>query len=376
MWKTLLSLTFVCMACASLSPREPASNAKKAAVLIVLDGVGYELLNRIDPDFVTQNKVRRLTPTFPSNSMPSQITISTGVSPQQHGIADNNFYIIGEKGPTLVKMPKGNEHLLVKPLWVSAVNEGTEVYTSNVLASEPWPGAPHRYMQAYDFSDLAGQFKEIVSLTKSWKRDRNLLFVIWNYALDKQGHTAFDREITRERWAEIKNDILNFKSEIEKMQADGLPVEAVFVSDHGMDEVRKMVKIKNVLQDTGYSSVLYTVSSGILHIYGHSPETSEIDDKVSVYLKEKGVNIRWYPPDSPRSGMIGELENHAVFSEAGLERGEVVQVLDKIRGSHGWNPASNPAMDGIFWRFGDATSTLPPPAHVIDVRNYIEYLLE
>jgi hypothetical protein len=370
-----------------------------SVILVCLDGVGYNLLEKIDSQFVDTQKVKVLKPSFPSNSFPSQMSIVTGVPPEVHGIADNHFQIPLQDFLE-VKMPVRNQFLLTEPLWSEISKKEMDVYTMAYMQSvDPWPVDSKLSLEdkhisiPMDKSDsLELKLDKVIEL-ETTNINKKQLFVIWDYGLDHQAHGGFklddgdDSDLVKikAKWETLKTSILKFYSQLKLL--NNKHTKVIFVSDHGMDYVDQKINIPNLLNAVGLKEIKYSHSSGIIHLYNLNSD-SELNT-ISNYLKIKNIEIKWHydsevsSASKTRMGVVGELQAHTMFDNKTLEdKSIIVLPMKKILGNHGWDADKNNNMNGILWRFSssqsDATEVRPPmspPQSVLGVKDYVKRIL-
>ncbi|MDX1740701.1 MAG: ectonucleotide pyrophosphatase/phosphodiesterase, partial [Rhodothermales bacterium] len=141
------ALAVLALSCAG-TPRKPQvsgeSDHKPSAVLLIsLDGVGWDYLDRFEPPnliALAENGVRAegLKPVFPTKTFPNHFTIVTGLYPEDHGIVSNNMYDPDRRAyfrPSDSSAVTDPVWWQGEPIWVTAENQG------RVAATYFWPGS-------------------------------------------------------------------------------------------------------------------------------------------------------------------------------------------------------------------------------------------
>ncbi len=127
------------------------SGSSKAVVIISLDGVGYNQLKKIDPNFLHRNSVCSTVPPIKSFTFPAHQTIAIrkNIEPEDTQRIDcpksMNDFICNNLG----------DKLLVKPMWTKATELGFDVQTYLwPSASSAWNGIDHHKDKNYPPTQL------------------------------------------------------------------------------------------------------------------------------------------------------------------------------------------------------------------------------
>jgi hypothetical protein len=141
------ALAFLAFLWVVLHPAAPAASgavpADRTVILISLDGVGADLLDRARTpalDALARRGVlaRRLSPPFPSNTFPSHATMATGVFPDKHGIVSDKF--MDRKRGRFDKEHEASWQR-AEPIWVTAERQGVKAAVVMWAVSEwDWRG--------------------------------------------------------------------------------------------------------------------------------------------------------------------------------------------------------------------------------------------
>jgi hypothetical protein len=225
-----------------------ASQQKRAFILVVLDGVGYEQLRTLDKNFLLQEKIRSVVPPKNAMTFPGHATIATGSEiddsgeKRGHGI-ERNKKIPGLNMAVTFK-PYSADDLKVQPMWAELASRGFQVRTHQwPLSNRPWRGIHHHADKVYPPYNpklrLPDAAQVIFQELKSWDRQRDLFIMASTPGLDDVGHTygPLAPEVHQE-WAKVKFELEEFKASLAEMP-NNENVYVLFVSDHGMSTMEK-----------------------------------------------------------------------------------------------------------------------------------------
>ncbi len=241
------------------------SEKPKAVIVMSLDGIGYQQLQKIDGGFTTVNQVTPLKPGNPSLTFPGHATLATGVSPAQHGVflnrlsgADYSFIQSKEDSELYSGLA---DRLRVPPIWFFAKQQGLEVFIHQwAMSKGQWCGNDIRDNADQDFSYEDVTIEKTTSITlekiKNWNKQKNLLIYSYGVGLDQLGHIhgPFATETVNE-WQNIKSKLDSFISDIKTFANESnIDVSLYIVSDHGMYEnwFSESIDIKHYLQIKGF----------------------------------------------------------------------------------------------------------------------------
>lgn len=99
------------------------SERARNIVLLVIDGMGYNLLRSVRPSGVLREQLRgRITSVFPSTTASAITTFLTGLAPQQHGLTGWNVHLreLGEVMAVLPFRPRDPAARLADPVAAAA----------------------------------------------------------------------------------------------------------------------------------------------------------------------------------------------------------------------------------------------------------------
>lgn len=229
-------------------PNSAWAQQQHYVVLVSLDGFRWDYAQRDHAEhLLALGKAgvwapEGMLPSYPSLTFPNHFTIVTGLYPEHHGIVANNFYEPAREARYSMSdasaVTDGSWYSGV-PLWSLA--EGHGMRTAVLL----WPGseaeiAGHRptWYARFDTktqdSPTAEQARidDTTALLRLPAAERPHFIAIYYSEPDHQGH-EYGPDAPQTRAAERKMDTLVGKLRA-ALQATGLPVDLVVVSDHGM----------------------------------------------------------------------------------------------------------------------------------------------
>lgn len=229
-------------------PNSAAAQARHYVVLVSLDGFRWDYAKREGArNLLALGKQgvwapQGMIPSFPSLTFPNHFTIVTGLYPEHHGLVANSFYDETRQARYAISDPKAvsdGSWYSGTPLWSLAESQGMRT------ACLFWPGSEAKiagYEPSYyvhfdsktEATDAVQQARidNAVALLKLPAADRPHFITVYYSEPDHEGH-AFGPDAPETRAAELKMDAMVGKLKT-ALDATGLPIDLVVVSDHGM----------------------------------------------------------------------------------------------------------------------------------------------
>jgi alkaline phosphatase D len=181
-------------------------------------------------------------PSYPSLTFPNHYTIATGLYPEHHGLVANSFYDPARDARYSMSDPDavtdGSWYGGV-PLWSLAESQGMR--TACLL----WVGCEAKiagfrpsYYASFDARTQStpraeqARIDDVVALLRLPAADRPHFIAVYYSEPDHEGH-EFGPDARETREAALRMDALVGKLR-DALQATGLPIDIVVVSDHGM----------------------------------------------------------------------------------------------------------------------------------------------
>ena len=339
-----------------------AQQKKPYVILISADGFRYDYAEKYKATHLlelSKNGVQAasMIPSYPSVTFPNHYTIATGLYPSHHGLVNNTFYDKVKKDKYSMgakdKVRDGSWYGGT-PLWVLA--EQQQLLAANMF----WVGSEAavkdvRSTYYYDYSEQikVGQRIQAVKEWLSLPDDRRPHFITFYVSEpDHAGHSFGPEAKETERAVKMVDSIVFELTEAVK--TTGLPVNFVFVSDHGMTSVDRENPIpmpaaidpeKFIIPSSGTMvDIQAKDKADIMPLYNELKKTAKDYD---VYLKADVPAELHYSAKDDRMDRIGDiiLLPHwpKVFSNrkpgAGYHGFEPLKVKDMHATFMAWGPA-------------------------------------
>ena len=345
-----------------------ASQEKPYLILISLDGFRWDYVDRFQPPnlvaFIKDGvQAASLIPSFPSKTFPNHYTIATGMYPDKHGIIGNSFYSYNKEKLYQLgnrETVEDGEFYKGTPIWIAAEKEDMVSASYFFVGTE----ADIQGMHPSYYYNFDNSIKKEVRVQQAldWLQlpaaNRPHMITLYFSDMDNTGHSYGPNND-----AKLKASLLELDKHLgdlfKGINATGLPVNIIIVSDHGMApmEASKYLPIEAIENNTLYT----TINNGAIANI-HPKETISVDD-VYTYLKGKQENFKVYKTADtpgfekiPKSKNWGELQ---VLPDTGYyfstqKRIELSSQSDnKTFGVHGYDPELKD-MHGIFYANGPA----------------------
>lgn len=344
---------------------------KPYVLLVSFDGFRHDYVQRYDlpnfKKFISQGAAAAgLIPSFPSKTFPNHYTIVTGLYPGNHGLVDNHFY---DKQKKIFYTMRNQE--VVKdssfyggvPIWQLAKQHGL------ISASYFWVGSELKdeslhpdYFFNYNHSvPFEDRIDQVINWLKLPKAERPRLITLYFSSPDSESHEygPFAEE-TRKTVLRMDSLLGNMMNRIE---ATGLPVNILLVSDHGMVELTEKEETFVFLEELmPQGDTAYVVSNGGTQAHIYSQSQKKVNELYNQLKKNENGNYtvlkqgdfpKHWNYTHPRSGDILIVAAPGKYLVSGAKK----KYLDKLRsgkkfGVHGFDPTGNADMQGIFYAKG------------------------
>jgi predicted AlkP superfamily pyrophosphatase or phosphodiesterase len=295
---------------------------------------------------------------FPSLTFPNHYTIVTGLYPAHHGLVDNSFYdpskkefySLGKKSAVQDSSWYGGT-----PLWVLAEKEGM------LTASSYWVGSEAaiqgvRPTYYYKFNNLI-PMDERIRAVHDWlmlpeeKRPHLIFFYIPDVDHQEHLHTVDSKE-TEKAVHFVDESVAKLVASVSALH---LPVNFIFLSDHGMMTVdtAHSIGLPPAL-DTNQFRIENSLT--LVHLYAYHPEDIL---PASIALKSQAIDYDVFLAD--------ELPPEWHYSKADDRYNRIGDIIlvshppevfnfKKYRlnpATHGFDPAL-PEMHATFYAWGPA----------------------
>ncbi len=347
-------------------PNSAAAQAQHYVVLVSLDGFRWDYAKREGAkNLLALGKQGvwapdGMIPSFPSLTFPNHFTIVTGLYPEHHGLVANSFYDETKQARYAIGDPQAvsdGSWYSGTPLWSLAESQGMRT------ACLFWPGSEAKiagYEPSYyvhfdsrtEGTDAVQQARidNAVALLKLPAADRPHFITVYYSEPDHEGH-AFGPDAPETRAAALKMDAMVGKLKT-ALDATGLPIDLVVVSDHGMVRIEGgWVTLDQFADLKGFETV------GAL-LYGKTEEDRErVYNQLKkassqfVAYRRKEMPAGLHDSENPRSGdpIVVATGPYAIRAHSPQAGGN---DRPPIPGQHGFDPRVVPEMKASFFAAG------------------------
>lgn len=294
---------------------------KPYVVLISADGFRSDFTELYDASFlktVSTNGVRAkfMTPSFPSLTFPNHYSIVTGMYPSHHGLVNNTYYdkTSGQQysmGNT--KMVGEGKWYGGTPIWVLAEQQ------QMLSASFYWVGSeadiqntrPTYYYKYNDKLSIASRIKTVKNWLSLPEAQRPHMITFYFPEVDHEAHTYGPND------PHVAEAVKFIDSSVNALQLElatlNLPINYIFVSDHGMTKVdtENTISMPKAI-DTAAMRVPW--GDALIHIY--AKDTSKIeatyeglkkDTSISVYKLDETPDYWHFKKADDKYNRLGDL---------------------------------------------------------------------
>lgn len=227
-------------------PNSAAARKAHYVVLVSLDGFRWDYARRDSATHLLALGKQGvwapegMLPSYPSLTFPNHFTIVTGLYPEHHGLVANSFLDETKQARYSIKdasaVTDGSWYSGV-PLWSLAESQGMR------SACFFWPGSeakiagyrPTYYLHFNDRIDDTARIEQVLAWLRLPPAERPHFITLYFSEPDHEGH-EFGPDAPETKAAVRKVDALVGKLKA-GLDATGLPIDLVVVSDHGMAKV-------------------------------------------------------------------------------------------------------------------------------------------
>lgn len=340
------------------------SNASQAApyvILISADGFRYDYAEKYSATNLlafSDSGVRAasMVPAFPSLTFPNHYTIATGMYPAHHGVVNNYFYDRSRKQVYSMRNRNTVEDgswYGGTPLWVLAEQHRMVTASSYFVGSEAAiqgirPSYWFKYGRAGSITQRVDQVVEWLSLPED---RRPHLVMFYMSEVDDAGHSFGPDSKQNEKAVLYVDSIIGVMNR--KVAALQLPVNFIFLSDHGMARVDTSARLNpEALVDT--SKFVTIRGSTIVQLYAKNasdiaPAYESLKKSgrgFHVYLRDE-IPKKWsYSTSHDRFGRVGDIIVIPEYPNA------LSSWSGRINpGAHGFDPGMQ-EMHAVFYAWG------------------------
>jgi predicted AlkP superfamily pyrophosphatase or phosphodiesterase len=347
---------------------DPQQEKKPYVIFISADGFRYDLADIYHATHLQALRARgiaavSMTPSFPSVTFPNHYSLATGLYPAHHGLVDNTMYDpkkgkgyrINDRGAVTDSSWYGGT-----PIWVLAEQQ------KMLSASFFWVGSEAavdgvRPTYYYLYNDQI-PLDHRLQVVKEWlelPEDRRPHVILFYLSQVDHAEHLFGPESQQTGAAvHLVDDCVGKMAQI--VDSLRLPVNFVFVSDHGMEDVDTLHGIyPPAVLDTARFKI--TFGETMIHLY--AKDKGDIQAEYEALKKEAGAETtsgyevflatetpdRWhYSTKDDRYGRIGDIILVARAPRVFAVRGRRINP-----GAHGFDNAL-PGMGATFYAWGPA----------------------
>jgi predicted AlkP superfamily pyrophosphatase or phosphodiesterase len=342
-----------------------AQQQKPYVIVISVDGMRHDYADRYQARnllALRKNGVqaKAMQPSYPSITFPNHYTLMTGLYPAHTGLVCNRFY---DRNTNTYYTSKGAVAAQARwyggtPLWVLAEQQ------QMVSASFYWVGSDVPIQSTYPtyrftYNEKIGinsRINTVVNWLKLPPAQRPHLITLYFPEVDHAGH-HFGPESDETRRAVLYIDsAVNVLQE--KVKATGLPVNFVFLSDHGMTAVDNLHPL-NIPAVIDTAKFRVTGEDVLVEVYAKDttaiPSTyqalkKDAQGRYQVYLRTNTPKRWHYNKANDRYNRIGDIllvpNKPYIFVYSSKAKPNP--------GAHGYAPKQVPDMQATFYAWGPA----------------------
>lgn len=346
----------------------PATYQKPYVIYISVDGFRYDYLKKYNTTHLQKFAdegvwaKKGMYPSYPSITFPNHYTLATGMYPARHGIVDNVFY--DPKRDDLYALGSGSvidgSWYKGLPIWGLAEQQGVVSACLFWVGSESDAGGTrpsywYRYHEKFTDDDRVRIIRNWLEMDESV---RPHLITLYFPEVDHAGHKfGPDAPETEASVHYIDNAIQKLVDAVEPLN---LPINFVFVSDHGMIGVNKSDYIPfpdvdrnkyTVVNSRTIARITAKNKADILPLYTQLIAAKPKDYKV--YLAEDFPKKRHYSTREDTTRRIGDI----ILVPDGSKLLVSADRPNPPIGNHGFDAHVVPEMKATFIAWGPAFKT-------------------
>ena len=338
----------------------PKQEHKPYVILISADGFRYDLADKYQARHLQELRARgvaaaSMTPSYPSVTFPNHYTLATGLYPSHHGLVDNAFYDKGKNrfyGIRDTAAVRDGSYYGGTPIWVLAEQQRMLSASFFWVGSEaPVDGIRPTYY--YKFNDKISLDTRLAAV-KAWltlpEAQRPHLITFYLSYVDHAEHFFGPDSKETEDAVHLVDDCIGRM--VRMVDSLHLPVNFIFVADHGMASVDTLHPIVPPPVDTAQFRVAF--GGTMIHLYAKDKNAIEpayralkMDAEYYVYRPDETPASWHYRTKDDRYDRIGDILLVAHYPRVFQVRGHI------LAGEHGYDPLI-PDMGATFYAWGPA----------------------
>ncbi|MEX2205306.1 MAG: alkaline phosphatase family protein [Myxococcota bacterium] len=358
-----------------VAPGTPESPAQRTVVLLLFDGLAPALLDGVETPSLDRLRregswTRHMVPPFPTISLISGFTISTGCWPEQHGIVTNRFF----------DPERGFYDHSRDADWVTGCEQLHQVAERQGVptAALGWYGEVSaargklarivEYTATWPYPSDAERAEQVVRLLRLPSDERPKLILAYFRGPDGAAHfRGMQAPETRAAVAEVDRVV---GSVLDAIAAADLQDDATLIvtTDHGMVPVTHLINVEYLLRKHGIAARMVATGTTAF-VYLDEPASADAAARALSGHDEFDVIVRSAQPDWSHLGQsrrVGELVLSAKPGYAIEDRGQwpwfirflawtgplLLDTSRSLKASHGY-PPDTPGVHGVFYAWGD-----------------------
>lgn len=333
---------------------------KPYVILISIDGFRHDYFEKYTPEFLNKIsesavKAEYMSPSFPSVTFPNHYTIVTGMIPPHHGLVGNNM-LNPETGE---RYSLRNQKAITNSEWYAGIPIWSLAESQKMLtACFYWPGSeaeiagylPTYYYPYAENKKVEERIIQVVRWLEKPAAERPHLITFYMPEVDQAGHRFGPN--ANETEASVHYADSAIQKLYEAVEKTGLPVNYVFLSDHGMAEVDRENPIRlpkinpekmEVVMNGTYTSIFVKEAKDIEEVFQYFQK--EATDHYKVYLKSEVPKKYRFSSKEDKHNRIGDI---VLIAEAPY----YITNQTPIPGAHGYLAEDTPDMETVFMAWG------------------------
>jgi len=327
---------------------------KPYVIFISADGFRYDYATKFNASNLLRLssggvKAKRMVPSYPSVTRPNHYSLVTGLYPGHTGIAGNTFY--DPKSKTTFNKAEG-KWFTSQSIWQTASK--SDVITANINypdARTITKGMKDVYqIQKSKEITIDDQLDAIQEWLKMPEGKRPHLITLYFNDADHQGHIYGPEAVeVADAAKKIDDNIGRIDALVKSI---GLPVDIIFVSDHGMIDIDK----SNIIPiPTAVDTMKFVVNNqnSLVNIFTKDPSfvmntyrdlLSKEKNEYKVYLNSNLPQNWFYGGNDDKHGRAGDIILVAQYPKTFNNKAG--------KGMHGFDPEKVAEMGASFMAWG------------------------
>jgi alkaline phosphatase D len=340
-------------------PNTAVQQTKHYVVLVSLDGFRYDYPERYGAPHLLKfgskgvSAPKGMLPAYPSLTFPNHLSIITGLYPEHHGIVGNTFWDPERKETYIYNQSKINSDgswYSGTPLWVLAEQQGMRA------ACLFWPASeaeiqgkrPSYYLHYDDKLDDEKRVDQVVAWLKLPASLRPHFITLYYANVDHAGHLhGPNSDEVRAAVHHVDTVIGDLHAKLAKLH---LPINMVVVADHGM-----ISNENDPVALSGFADLAKFRTEGS---FLYAPSEADAEKAYEEFIAHPDPRFTAYRRAGTPPGLHFDANPREGDPVIVPSRPVTIHVTDasegdaKLRGLHGFNPATMPEMKAIFFASG------------------------